>query len=295
MHLIKIAALAAGIVLSLTACENEINSSAEDSAIMDIIPPEQKPGKTEETNKSFDQKSPESEKQFTPAGSVTLQELDKKIIKTANLHLEINDFNIFGKLIHDQVKKAGGYIAEEQQKETEYSIENNITLKIPVNQFDNVMNTLSSAAVKTIQKNISAEDVTMQTVDVRSRLDAKKQVRLRYMDLLKQAKNMEDILHVQSEINEIQEDIEATSGKLNYLKQSASFSTININYYQVLNPGAVDNDPAYNTRIWSSFKNGWIWIGELIIGLISIWPLWLFGLIGWMITRKMFSKRIKQA
>ncbi len=295
MHLIKIAALAAGIVLSLTACENEINSSAEDSAIMDIIPPEQKPGKTEETNKSFDQKSPESEKQFTPAGSVTLQELDKKIIKTANLHLEINDFNIFGKLIHDQVKKAGGYIAEEQQKETEYSIENNITLKIPVNQFDNLMNTLSSAAVKTIQKNISAEDVTMQTVDVRSRLDAKKQVRLRYLDLLKQAKNMEDILHVQSEINEIQEDIEATSGKLNYLKQSASFSTININYYQVLNPGAVDNDPAYNTRIWSSFKNGWIWIGELIIGLISIWPLWLFGLIGWMITRKMFSKRIKQA
>ena len=135
----------------------------------------------------------------------------------------------------------------------------------------------------------------MQTVDVRSRLDAKKQVRLRYLDLLKQAKNMEDILHVQSEINEIQEDIEATSGKLNYLKQSASFSTININYYQVLNPGAVDNDPAYNTRIWSSFKNGWIWIGELIIGLISIWPLWLFGLIGWMITRKMFSKRIKQA
>ena len=295
MHLIKIAALAAGIVLSLTACENEINSSADDSAIMDIIPPEQKPGKTEETNKSFDQKSTESEKQFTPAGSVTLQELDKKIIKTANLHLEINDFNIFGKLIHDQVKKSGGYIAEEHQKETEYSIENNITLKIPVNQFDNVMNTLSSAAVKTIQKNISAEDVTMKTVDVRSRLDAKKQVRLRYMDLLKQAKNMEDILHVQSEINEIQEDIEATSGKLNYLKQSASFSTININYYQVLIPGAVDNDPAYNTRIWSSFKNGWIWIGELIIGLISIWPLWLFGLIGWMITRKMFSKRIKQA
>ena len=295
MHLIKIAALAAGIVMSLTACENEINSSAEDSAVMDIIPPEQKPGKTEETNKSFDQKSTESEKQFTPAGSVTLQELDKKIIKTANLHLEINDFNIFGKLIHDQVKKVGGYIAEEQQKETEYSIENNITLKIPVNQFDNVMNTLSSAAEKTIQKNISAEDVTMQTVDVRSRLDAKKQVRLRYLDLLKQAKNMEDILHVQSEINEIQEDIEATSGKLNYLKQSASFSTININYYQVLNPGAIDNDPAYNTRIWSSFKNGWIWIGELIIGLISIWPLWLFGLIGWMITRKMFSKRIKQA
>ncbi len=295
MNLLKITALAAGIVLSLSACENDINSTSEESAISDIILPEQNPGKTEETNKGFDQKSPDQEKQFSPTETITIQDLDKKIIKTANLHLQINDFKIFGTLVHDQVKKAGGYIAEEQQKETEYSIENNITLKVPVNQFDNVVNALSTPAIKIMEKKISAEDVTMQTVDVRSRLEAKKQVRARYVEFLKQAKNMEDILNVQSEINEIQEDIEATAAKLNYLKQSASFSTIHINYHQVLNPGAVDNDPAFNTRIWSSFKNGWIWIGEVMIGVIAIWPLWLFGLIGWIVIRKTFPKKLKQA
>src|SRR5690606_17809340 len=118
-----------------------------------------------------------------------------------NLNLEIKNFREFGELVYKEVKKAGGYVAEEQLKETEYSIENNMAIKVPVNQFDNVMNLLSSAAVKTIGKNISAEDVTMQTVDVRSRLEAKKQVRLRYMELLNQAKKMEDVLNVQSEIN----------------------------------------------------------------------------------------------
>lgn len=301
MNLIKITALAAGIVLSLTACENEIISSPGELAVNDIVLPEQNaemnPDKEEDLNKELnpDQKKPENEKQFTPQGAANLQDWDKKIIKTANLNLEIKDFKTFGELVHDQVKKAGGYIAQEQQKETEYSIENNIIIKVPVNQFDNVMNVISTAAVKTIGKNISAEDVTMQTVDVRSRLEAKKQVRARYTELLKQAKNMEDVLNVQSEINQIQEEIEATSGKLNYLKQSASFSTIHINYHQVLNPGIIDNDPAYNTRIWSSFKNGWIWIGEVFIGIISIWPLWLFGLTGWLMVRKTFSKKLKQA
>ncbi len=301
MNLIKITALAAGIVLSLTACENDINSSSEVLALTDITLPEQNAdinsNKDEQLNKDFklNQKNLDQEKQFTPPGSVTIQDLDKKIIKTANLNLEINDFKTFGELVHDHVKKAGGYIAEEQQKETEYSIENNITIKVPVTQFDIVVKALSSAAVKTTEKNISAEDVTMQTVDVLSRLEAKKQVRTRYLELLKQARNMEDVLNVQSEINEIQEEIEATSGRLNYLKQSASFSTIHINYHQVLNPGAVDNGPAYNTRIWSSFKNGWIWMGEFIIGVISIWPLWLFGLTGWIVIRKTFPKKLKQA
>ena len=280
MNLIKITALAAGIVLSLTACENEIISSPGELAVNDIVLPEQNanmnPGKEEELNKDLksDQKRPEHEKQFTPPGAITIQDWDKKIIKTANLNLEIKDFKTFGELVHDQVKKAGGYIAQEQQNETEYSIENNIIIKVPVNQFDNVMSVLSTAAVKTIGKNISAEDVTMQTVDVRSRLEAKKQVRARYTELLKQAKKMEDVLNVQSEINEIQEEIEATSGKLNYLKQSASFSTIHINYHQVLNPGIIDNDPAFTPVYGALLKMAGYGLGKFLSALFQ------FGLYG---------------
>ena len=106
------------------------------------------------------------------------------------------------------------------------------------------------------------------------RLESKKQVRLRYLDLLKQAKNMEEILNVQSEVNGIQEEIEAASGRIEYLSHSSSFSTINLTYYQVLNATAVDNDkPSFSTRVSNAFRFGWNWVGELSVAIISIWPL----------------------
>ena len=78
------------------------------------------------------------------------------------------------------------------------------------------------------EKKITSEDVTTEVIDTRSRLEAKKQVRLRYLDLLKQAKNMEEILSVQSEINGIQEQIESAAGRMEYLQHSSSFSTIHL-------------------------------------------------------------------
>jgi len=49
--------------------------------------------------------------------------------------------------------------------------------------------------------------------DTRSRLETKKEVRERYLDLLKQARNMKDILAVQNEINDIQEQMEGAAGR----------------------------------------------------------------------------------
>lgn len=201
---------------------------------------------------------------------------DKKIIKTAVLNLEIKDFKKYNAGFRDKVKQVGGYIAQEQQSETEYKIENTLTIKVPVDQFDDAVQLLVNDAEKLNEKKITSEDVTTEFVDTRSRLESKKQVRLRYLDLLKQAKNMEEILNVQSEVNGIQEEIEAASGRIEYLSHSSSFSTINLTYYQVLNAAAVDNDkPSFSTRISNAFRFGWNWVGELAVAIISIWPLLL--------------------
>ena len=63
---------------------------------------------------------------------------------------------------------------------------------------------------------ISTEDVTGEVVDTRARMEAKKQMRDRYLALLKQARNMKEILEVQTEINTIQEDIESASGRVGF-------------------------------------------------------------------------------
>ena len=221
---------------------------------------------------------------------------DKKIIKKALLNLEVKDFQVFNKSIREKTKQVGGWIAMEEQNQSDYKIENIMTIKVPVDQFDFAVTQFTTEVEKLIEKKISSEDVTSEVVDTKSRLEAKKQVRLRYLDLLKQAKNMEEILNVQKEINGIQEDIESASGRIQYLGNASRYSTIHLTYYQVLNPSAKNIDePGFATKLWASFRNGWQWIGEVIIGIISIWPLFLVVFICWILYKKSRSAKIKQA
>ena len=199
---------------------------------------------------------------------------DKKIVKTAQINAEVKHYKTFSRQLGEKVKSLGGYISNEQQSQTAYKIENTVVIKIPVDQFDPAITSLVAGAEKLNEKRISSEDVTTELVDGKSRLEAKKQVRLRYLDLLKQARNMEEILNVQNEINGIQEEIEMVSGRINFLQHSSAMSTIHFTFYQVINPAAIAV-PAdgFAAKLKTAFNNGWSWIKEIAVGLISVWPL----------------------
>ena len=134
---------------------------------------------------------------------------DKKIIKTADLKLEVKDFKSYSNIVHNDAKRYGAYIASEDQSESNEKKETIVSIKVPVDQFENLLSELPSDSEKIIEKKITSEDVTGEVVDTKSRLQAKEQMRLKYLEFLKQAKNMEDVLKVQDEINIIQEEMEA--------------------------------------------------------------------------------------
>jgi hypothetical protein len=98
---------------------------------------------------------------------------------------------------------------------------------------------------------------------------------------------MDDVLKVQAEINDIQEEIESASGRVNYLSHQSAYSTINLTFYQPLQGYIPDNDnPGFVTRIALAFKSGFNFIGELIIGFVALWPLLLLAFIGWLGVKK---------
>jgi hypothetical protein len=212
---------------------------------------------------------------------------DKKIVKTANLNGEVKDYKSFAQQLNEKVKKYGGYISQEEQSQSDYQIQSSVTIKVPVDQFEMAVNDLTKDVSKLNEKHITSEDVTTQLVDGKSRLEAKKQVRLRYLDLLRQAKNMEEILVVQKEINDIQEDIELVNGRINTLSHESAMSTINFTFFQIIDPTAKtasEKEAGFPEKIKTAFANGWYWMGELLVGLVGIWPLilavalavWLF-------------------
>ncbi|OQP53142.1 hypothetical protein A4D02_22350 [Niastella koreensis] len=204
---------------------------------------------------------------------------DKKIIKEATLVVEAKSQKVFSDFVHDQVKRSGGYVSQEEQNKSEYKIENITTIKVPVDQFDNLVKSLTSIKDENIvTQKVTSQDVTGEVIDTRARTEAKRQIRLRYLDLLKQAKNMEDILKVQQEIDNIQEEIEAGAGRVGYLTHAAAYSTVQLTFYEILNPSAADNKaPGFGTRILNALGNGMDWLGELLVVLLTLWPLWLLA------------------
>ena len=222
---------------------------------------------------------------------------DKKIIKTASMNIQVKDYNAYYAAFREKVRSLGGYVAQEEQTQSDYKIENTLSIKIPVDQFDNAIVLLTNGVEKINERKVTSQDVTTEFVDTKSRIESKKQVRLRYMDLLKQAKNMEEILSVQSEINGIQEEIESATGRIEYLGHSSTFSTINLTYYQVLNSSAKDTDtsPSFGTKVGSAFKTGWSWITDLFVGLVSIWPLFLLAFAIFLLYKRMKATKTKEA
>jgi hypothetical protein len=303
MKFLKSAAIA--LCIFILACNRASDSQEKAMELAKDISSPKENKKEEDQNKFFAPqanantdtsfKAPQQNPQSPKQNPDSKPDWDKKIIKNAFVNLEVKNYKSFNELIHDSIKQQGGYIAQEEQNQTDYKIENTVTIKVPVDQFDNLIASLTAGDQKILEKKITSEDVTTQIVDTKSRMEAKKQVRLRYLDLLKQARNMEEILNVQNEINGIQEDIEAATGRIEYLTHAAVYSTINLTYFQILNASAKDvNEPTFGTKIWQSFKNGWVWVGDVFIGLISIWPLFAIGFGCWLAYKKWRSSKIQK-
>lgn len=233
----------------------------------------------------------EEEKEKDPGKKIDIPEpkldWDKKIVKTANLRLETGAYKLYNDRMRQLVKQFGGYISSEEQTQTDEQIENDVTIKVPVERFEECMNSLPGNDSKIITRTINSSDVTGEYIDVKSRLASRKQVMNKYLEFLKQAKNMDEMLEVQKEINEMQENIESAAGRANYLSHAAAFSTINLSYYQLINGANAPQKPsAFLKEIKNAFKNGLAWVGTFFIAMVALWPFLLAVATAWFIYRR---------
>ncbi len=299
----KLIIAAAFVITIIISCnnnktkDNSMNFETADISKLELIEKDNLIGTTEEQKQipvgKFGGLNADSMPPATPNTAPAYIDWDKKIIKTATLRLEIKDFKKYNSFVHGAAKQYGGYIAQEQQNLSDEKSETVITIKVPVAQFENLMNGLPVDDAKVLEKTISTDDVSGEMVDTRSRLEAKKQMRLKYLEFLKQSKNMTEVLQVQNEINSIQEQIESAMGRVSFLSNQSAYSTINLSFFQPMDGyKPIDTAPSFLTRVTNSFKSGMSWLTELLIGLIAVWPLFLIALGGYFIWKNTRRKKL---
>ncbi|MCE9539794.1 MAG: DUF4349 domain-containing protein, partial [Bacteroidetes bacterium] len=158
--------------------------------------------------------------------------IPEKIKKTADLNITVEDYKKARTEIEKIVKSGNAYIGSENEQNTTYSITNYMVIRVLNRDFDTMVNKLLTVASNVNSKNVTAEDVTAQFVDIQSRLKSKKEIENRYLNILQKASKVSDILEIEQKLGEIREEIEAKEGELKFLSDQVNYSTINLNFHQ---------------------------------------------------------------
>ncbi|MFK7749843.1 MAG: DUF4349 domain-containing protein [Kordia sp.] len=212
-----------------------------------------------------------------------------KIIKTASTRYKVKDI---GKALAD-IKQLlyvnNGYISELRYDNNYNEKKNRFTIKIPKENFDTVLDGIQKFAEETDYVNISTTDVTEKYLDAQTRLDTKIEVKQRLEAVLrKNAKTVEDILATERQLRIIQEEIEVVQGKLKYMSSRVAYSTIQVEIYETIE--YKEQPLAYKKGFWVKAKeglaSGWNAIQELLIGILSIWPILFVVIVGLIFFRR---------
>jgi hypothetical protein len=157
---------------------------------------------------------------------LTAVQPDRYLIKNASMTIEVTDANAAADQLAAACQLLGGYISNlSQQSGAVGNRSVSITLRIPADKFDQAMPQLEAVG-KSLNKEVSTEDVTEQYVDTESKSRNLKKMEERLLDHLGRAGELDDVLRVETELNRVREQIELMEGKLRFLGNRVSFSTI---------------------------------------------------------------------
>ncbi|SET59482.1 DUF4349 domain-containing protein [Paenibacillus sp. NFR01] len=188
------------------------------------------------------EKASETAAGFTGSAE-TADGLNKKLIYKANLAMEVKDYGAAQTEVRNLITLANGYIVEFNENTSEYEQGGTFVLKVPAGGFSSFLNKLEQVEHKSIQRSIQGQDVSEEYVDLGSRLKAKQLMEAQYVEFMKKATKSADLVAFANQLGAIQEEIETLKGRMRYIDQNVSFSTIELRLYQPeVKTAAVDDE-----------------------------------------------------
>lgn len=160
-----------------------------------------------------------------PAGDFA--PIEQRIIKTGEVGLEVD--SVPGVLAQVRVLavELDGYIGGSQAGTLEESA--SITLRVPAARFDELLTRLHEIDdTKVVAESTREQDVTREIVDLEARIRNLQASEESYRVLLERAEKIEDILTVQSRLDDVRGQIEQLQAQLQTVSGQADLSTLTV-------------------------------------------------------------------
>ena len=273
--------LALLLLLSLTACGASGDSSASTG---DAAAPA-------ENGTAMDTATSESTADFSAVRE------NAKLILSADLTLETQDYDATCAALEQLTAEAGGYIESSGNAGEKGSRTANYTLRVPQEKFETFFAQIGDTC-HVVSANRWSEDVTEQYTDIETRLATLQTKHERLLALLDQAAKMEDIISLENALADCEYEIDSLTGEKRHYDDLVSFSTFTVSLREVQTLTAVSEGTGFGAQLAQAAQNGLggltTTVRGLILMLVTLWPvLVLLGIAGYVFWRVQSHRKKK--
>jgi hypothetical protein len=220
--------------------------------------------------------------------------VERKIVRTGSFTLEVKDIGKAQDDIGALAGQMGGFIVSSNQRANDDNPTGYISIRVPAERFNEAAQKIKALGIKVVYETTNSQDVTEQYTDLKSQLKNLEATEAQYLELMKKADNVKDILEVQRELSNVRGDIERVKGRIQYLDRTSDMSLIEVSLKK---SKPIGESKWEVSDVLKSAVDGLIAFGEILISLI-IWllvfsPVWiLIIVIVWLVRRKKKAKAL---
>jgi hypothetical protein len=205
--------------------------------------------------------------------------IEQRIIKTGEISLEVDNVGEALGRVRSMAVELGGYVGGSQAGTLDDQA--TITLRIPAAGFEDALAQLHEMDGEVVTESTREQDVTGQVVDLQARIDNLEASEASYRELVARAERVEDILAVQSRLDDVRGQIEQLTAQLAALEGQAALSTLTVTLVPVATPvettaetwdpsAQLDQALAVLVGIGQGLLNAVIWFGIVWLPVLLV-------------------------
>jgi Domain of unknown function (DUF4349) len=228
----------------------------------------------------------------------SVPEIGPQIVQNATLRVSIGRGSFDGKVddARSIAASLGGFVVSStaSQGSDRRLVRGTLVLRVPESSYADAMQRLRRLG-KVEALDESGQDVSQEFVDLRARVRQLQAVEVQLLELLDRAKTVASALAVQSQLAQVQLELEQARGRLNYLDDQVAFATISLSLHEA---GAVSPKGGGGFGIvdaWAKAGAGFLAVvGWIFVALAVISPVLVLLVLGLLVGR-ILRKRLAHA
>ena len=176
-----------------------------------------------------------SNQQGEEPGSVPFADLaERKIIKTGEITLEVARVGPAVGEVRALAVAVGGYVGDSHAGDEDDAA--TLTLRVPAERFEDALERLRAMEGEVRAEATGEVDVTSSIVDLEARIRNLEASERQYRALVQRAQQVDEILQVQSRLDDVRGQIEQHQAQLEQLNGLAALSTLTVTLVPVSRP-----------------------------------------------------------